>query len=527
NCVAERIKSITVNAAPKVQFLALRDTCLNINSFQLTQASEIGAVPGTGVYSGPGITNGSGIFSPTTAGVGTHILKYTFTSSNGCIDTASQSITVLPPPVADFTFSSPYCETRDIIFSDNSTASSGTITTWTWNFDDGSPVVIKKTSAPFPHIFTIAKTYNVTLTVTTTEGCSSAVFIKPITIHPLPVPDFSMSKTCLPNANAQFIDLSTIADGTQNQFTYLWNFGDPNSSTSNNTSTLKNPTHLYSALGPYNVSLQVTSNNGCAMEIIKTYNDIHPQPKANFTFSPASVCLGAPINFTDQSNGLDGSIQQYQWNFGDNTTSSQQNPSHTFNTAGTYNVKLFINNSQGCNSDTATKSVIVYPYPVVNAGPDKSVLEGGTITLEPTVTGNNLQYLWTPSQYLSNTTILNPVVTGVADITYTLTVTANGGCVASDQVVVKVLRFPKIPNTFTPNGDGINETWIIQNLETYPEARVQVFNRYGQLVFESKGYTKPWNGTMNGQSLPFGTYYYIIEPGNGRIPIKGYVTLIK
>ena len=116
---------------------------------------------------------------------------------------------------------------------------------------------------------------------------------------------------------------------------------------------------------------------------------------------------------------------------------------------------------------------------------------------------------------------------GVQDITYTLNVTGTGGCIFSDQVFVKVLRFPNVPNTFTPNNDGINDSWVIDHLADYPNVRVQVFNRYGQLVFESKGYTKPWDGTMNGKSLPFGTYYYVIEPGNGRNPVTGYVTLIK
>ncbi len=154
-------------------------------------------------------------------------------------------------------------------------------------------------------------------------------------------------------------------------------------------------------------------------------------------------------------------------------------------------------------------------------------MEDAVITLQPVVSGNAIKYLWTPNQYLNNDTILNPVVSGVQDITYTLNVTGTGGCIFSDMVFVKVLKFPVIPNTFTPNGDGINETWVIQNLGDYPNVRVQVFNRYGQLVFESKGYTKPWNGTMNGNSLPFGTYYYVIEPGNDRKPVTGYVTLIK
>ena len=113
------------------------------------------------------------------------------------------------------------------------------------------------------------------------------------------------------------------------------------------------------------------------------------------------------------------------------------------------------------------------------------------------------------------------------DITYTLTVTARGGCTSSDKMFVKVLKFPKIPNTFTPNGDGINETWIIEYLDTYPNNRVQVFTRTGQLVFESRGYRTPWDGKVNGKPLPFDTYYYIVEPESGRKPITGYVTIIK
>jgi gliding motility-associated-like protein len=114
------------------------------------------------------------------------------------------------------------------------------------------------------------------------------------------------------------------------------------------------------------------------------------------------------------------------------------------------------------------------------------------------------------------------------DITYQLVVTARGGCTAPpDFVFVKVLKAPKVPNTFTPNNDGINDLWLIDYLDTYPNCRVQVFTRTGQLVFESRGYKKPWNGTIGGKPLPFDTYYYIIEPENGRKPVTGYVTIVK
>ncbi|HNL66595.1 MAG TPA: gliding motility-associated C-terminal domain-containing protein, partial [Ferruginibacter sp.] len=78
-----------------------------------------------------------------------------------------------------------------------------------------------------------------------------------------------------------------------------------------------------------------------------------------------------------------------------------------------------------------------------------------------------------------------------------------------------------------PNNDGINDRWLIQYLEDYPNNRLQVFTRAGQLVYESRGYYTPWDGTCKGRKLPYDTYYYILEPGNGREPVSGYVTIIK
>jgi gliding motility-associated-like protein len=163
----------------------------------------------------------------------------------------------------------------------------------------------------------------------------------------------------------------------------------------------------------------------------------------------------------------------------------------------------------------------------VNAVADELILEGGTVTLNAVVNIPVVSYLWTPNMYMSNNTIRNPVVTAVNDQLYTLKVTDAAGCKGEDQVYVKVLRPFVIPNTFTPNNDGINDTWIIERLPDYRDCKVQVFNRYGQVVFSSVGYSRPWNGTFNNRTIPFGTYYYIIEPGYGVKPFTGYVTIIK
>ena len=529
-CVNDRLRTITLNAAPKVQFNALPNTCLDAVAYQLTQASEIGGVPGTFRFTGPGVSP-SGIFNPVVAGAGTHTILYTYTSSaGGCVDTMSQQLTVWPPPVASFTAGSPACETKAISFTSTATTPVGTLTAFTWDFGDGTPVVVKNSAAPFSHVFAVAGNYTVSLRVTTSNGCVSISKQMVITVTPQPKPNFTIPVSlCLPAAAAGFNNLSTIADGTENAFTYTWNFGDAASGV-NNSSVAKNPTHIYSGTGPYNVNLQVTSGNGCIADTTLILNTIHPQPTAAFSISKPGICILDLVSFTDLSNGLDGTVTAWNWSFGDGQQNSTPNPTHLYGSDNTFNVSLYITNSHGCNSDTIAKPFIVYPYPLVNAGPDRVVLEGGSVILQPVVSGNNLQYLWTPALYLSSVTSANPVVNNlVNDIVYTLTVTARGGCSASDQVEVTLLKAPKIPNTFSPNGDGINERWLIKYLESYPGCRIQVFTRTGQQVYESKGYSDDtaWNGILNGKSLPIDTYYYIIEPGSGRKPITGYVTIVK
>jgi gliding motility-associated-like protein len=108
-----------------------------------------------------------------------------------------------------------------------------------------------------------------------------------------------------------------------------------------------------------------------------------------------------------------------------------------------------------------------------------------------------------------------------------LKVTSDKGCNTSDQVFVKVLKKPAIPNIFSPNGDGIHDKWVISALDTYPGCTVEIFNAYGQRIYYSIGYTTPWDGTINGKPVPVGTYYYIVDPKNGRQKMAGYVDIVR
>ena len=260
-------------------------------------------------------------------------------------------------------------------------------------------------------------------------------------------------------------------------------------------------------------------------------NNIHPQPTGAFTPDKTDICVGAgSFTFTDNSNPADGTTVQWFWNMDDGNTRNTPVVNYTFSSPRTYNVSLYTINSFGCRSTTATIPITVHPYPVVDAGPDRIMLEGGQIMLEPVVSGNDLSYLWTPNPpgyFAGSNAIKNPYINGVDDITLTLTVTGRGGCVASDQVFIKVLKAPSIPNIFSPNGDGVHDKWEILYLNTYPGSTVDIYNRYGQLIFHSEGYNVPWDGTINGNPVPIGTYYYIVNPKNGRKLMTGYVDVIR
>jgi gliding motility-associated-like protein len=550
-------------------------------------------------------------------------ISLSIVTDKGCVsDTITKTTIINNLPYTDFMNLPPACETKEITFvAIRGVANAGTINKWSWNLGDGSAIVIKQTALPFTHTYSAAGVYNVNLQIETDKGCKNT-FSKPITINHQPTSNFILPEVCLNDAFAQFFDSSFIADGSQASFTYLWNFGDNNSSATNpNTSTLKDPKHKYSAVGNYNVSLTVTSKDGCSSTITKGFVVNGAIPVADFNvLNSSNLCSNTKVEIQNASTVDFGSLTKVEiiWDVigAPSVVISDDNPfpnkiysttypslatskdyqvkfrsfsgatcvsevtktirvnaspkvvftavpdvcidvnpfqltqaSETGGVAGTFVftgkgvstnglfnpstagagqslITYTYTTSSGCK-DTASRSVTVIQNPQVNAGPDLFILEGGSATINATANGNNLTYLWSPGTFLETPTVLNPTVTPTSDITYKLTATGFGGCTASDQVFIKVLLAPEVPNAFSPNKDGINDTWNIQFLETYPGAIIEVFNRSGQLVFKSTGYSKQWDGTYNGNPLPVGVYYYIIDPKNGRKRITGSLTILR
>lgn len=550
----------------------------------------------------------------TYTGTGTFTVKLIVRSATGCQSAIFQKdITINPLPTASFTVQPIRCAGNSILFTDASSANAGTLTNHDWNFGDGSPI---DHSVNPTHIYTNPGTYNVTLTVTNSKTCVSALFTLQVVINPKPVANFTVPNICLPTGTGTFTESSTISSGSVTGWT--WNFGD--ATALGNGSPVS---HTYAAGGQYQVTLTATSAAGCSKDTIKTVT-VYNNPTAGYTIaSTGSICSNLPITITNTTvvTGF-GSVNKIEvyWDYlnnltdktVDNTPVTGGTYTHQYAVFGspatkTYRVMIIAYSGSGCTDQyfkdivvnaapvaqlaaippvcqeltpfiltqgtesaglpgigvysgpgitlsplfspaqagqgihtirytyTGTngcssfdeKTIEVYPTPIINAGPDLKVLEGDAVTLQPTQASNNLTYLWLPSTYLDDATKANPVCKPTNDITYTLTVRSADGCTASDDLFIKVIRDFIVPNTFTPNNDGINDLWLIDNLDLYPNHRVQVFNRYGQLMFETKNYSKPWDGTYKGKPLPVGTYYYIIELGGQRKPKTGYVTIIK
>ena len=185
---------------------------------------------------------------------------------------------------------------------------------------------------------------------------------------------------------------------------------------------------------------------------------------------------------------------------------------------------VFVN---GC-SDNDTVQVNVNPLPLITAfSQDDLILEGTSTRLVATGAGPGGQYDWNPPIGLDDPTLAGPTATLEKPSTYIVTGTDANGCVDTASVNIDVAKTVVFPEGITPNGDGLNDNWVIRLISEFPRAKVMIFNRWGQKVFESVGYSDSWDGTQNGKDLPVGTYYYVIDLGPGHERFTGPITLMR
>ena len=544
-CLSDTIqKSLPISAPPVADFLVSAPVCKG-KAVTFTDQST--------VISGPAVAkwtwdfgDGSPVVTSSTADSQSHV--YTSLSSNNAtllVETVSgcksvlktKTVVVGANPVADFILPESCLNDPSSSFIDSSHIEDGTqgLLTYDWNFGDpnasaGNPdsSVVKDPQ----HKYSATGSYNITETVTSNLGCTSSATKSFFVNGSLPVASFNLQEdaSVCSGDTIHLTDNSMVNPGTVVKVEIYWDYAnDPTVKTiDDQPSPGKVYTHSYPKFNsPASQAAMIRyvaySGQTCAQYTDKSIA-LMAIPALQFD-SIQSMCKNAPaLQITQASvvNAVSGSGNY----IGPGVSSSGLfTPSLANDGANT--IRYTFNTNNGC-SNYIEQTVNVFPVPEVDAGPDRFVLEGGEAALTPVVKSSGpVTYVWTPATWLSNAETQSPEAKPLDDITYTLTVISDEGCKASDDIAVKILKTPRVPNIFSPNGDGIHDRWEIPYLNTYPGCTVDIYNRYGQLIFHSIGYGTPWDGVVNGRPVPVGTYYYIIDPKNGRQKMSGYVDVIR
>lgn len=296
---------------------------------------------------------------------GTYDVFLEVTSSNGCIDSVSMPVEILPPPDVWFNFIPQIiCQDDTVYFNiDPDTVNVNTITSYFWDFGDPQSGSADTSSLQNPwHIFTGFGTYTVSLSITDTSGCDNSVSID-LEVNLKPTANYSFENNC-GDDSTRFLDQSLIGNAPINE--WFWKFGDPSSSS--NTSTLQNPYHQFSNPDAYFVTLKVTDSLGC-YDTIRQAVSIFDNPTAAYIFNQICEPEGT-VHFNDQStSGISGSpIQEWLWEIDDGYFSTEVNPVYTYSITDTcYEVILTVTDANNC-TDVITDTVCVFENLQVDFG---------------------------------------------------------------------------------------------------------------------------------------------------------------
>lgn len=448
---------------------------------------------------------------------GPHNTNLIVTTAFGCQGSGTKTAMVWPLPEVDYSYQN-VCLHDSTQFTELSTISNlftfNTIDILVWNFGDGTFC----TCANPNHLFPNSTDYGTKLSATSNHGCFNET-IKVITINPLPNPEFVADSICVNSPPTTYTDLSTIVNGSITS--WVWNFGDGNSSTENEVS------NTFDNDGYYNTTLTLTSSEGCINSITKPIR-VYEAPTASLTSDITQACSPSDVEFTDLSYSATTNIQTWFWDFGDGTTTTGQNPIMTFDLEDSdleselFDVELTVTNSFGCSSSVLVSDYLeIFSTPVASFtfNPLMPSVSDPEVEFENTST-NADDYTWDfGNGYTSQLT--NPLhmysenepnIYNVQLIAYNNSQMCSDTAYASVQVDDVIIFY--VPNAFTPDGDNYNNIWQPQFYSGYDpyDYHCMIFNRWGEVVWESFDASAGWDGNYGGKGLvQDGTYVWKID----------------
>ncbi len=335
-------------------------------------------------------------------------------------------------------------------------------------------------------------------------GCTISTDVQDVNISSIPVPAIAVNNSaqCQLKNKFVFTNNSTNVVGGMH---YLWRFGDGDSSTS------KDITHIYQKAGVYKVVMIVNSSSICADSASMIIN-VFPNVAADFTISPA-VCINLPVLLVNNTIEPGTSPTHYLWSFGNGQTSTLRSPPALFYpNEGKYIVKLSVSTDQ-CPFPVNTlmryafidgpKSAVRYP--------DEVAVVNLPLILEARAIGDNV--LWTPANNLDDPKSYAPVFVGSKEQLYKIEIRTNSGCLTVDTQLVKISPniIIMVPTAFTPNNDAKNDILKPFMIGIKSMNYFRIFNRWGQLVFETHGLSGGWDGRFRGVPLEMQTVVWELE----------------
>lgn len=458
---------------------------------------------------------------------------YTFIPNpNECAVTKTITVKVYPIPQAKLVFNTSQIRmvNEPIVFQNASTIDNNDFTgvVYDWDFGDST---YSNLAQPPAHIYTKSGTYTVKLKVVNAIGCHVSEVTTQVVIHGYPKAQFTINKdkSCVIEP-INITNTSTTDNNPIVQMNWYYDFGVNtaqdevffNDQSIGTTTAIKYPYTIFTdrMVKILLIVKAATGHTDTAEKIIT----LIPSPELVFTDTVSSTCqFDAPYQFTvKELRGVEG--------YGEFTGMG-------VNTNGVFTPALVDGNSTniiytfypkyGCIT-SIDKTVAVNKLALIEMPPDITVFETDTFKVSPIYYGEIQSYHWTDTNGVEISTEASPSFSFQSDQLLTLKVSNNDGCITEKTLSVKVFNEVSTSNAFSPNGDGVNDEWLIPNLKKYgSEALVKVYDRNGQIVFKSQGYETPWNGRNHNELLPFGTYFYVITKPYGKRQISGTVTILK
>lgn len=474
----------------------------------------------------------SGNFSPIFAKEELYSIKLVVSTIEGCIsDTVTKNYFIYNRPTANFLLPKNCVLDVSNFINTSSLAGRSIINSYKWDF--GISEILSDTSILTnpSYKYTAAKSYPVKLFVISNQGCTDSI-IQNFTVNgAIPIAKVSFAEDPVCSGDSVVLQNQSsvnFGDITKMEITWGTNLSIDDNPTRNNNYKFKFTEFGTPSTITQPIRIKAFSGISCFAEI-DTIIVLKAQPKVNFIIPVDSICgNNLPINL-DQGKELNGAFGIFSYT-GNGVRKVNSNEYQFIPKSVLQNTRAAIkyqySTPLGC-IDSITRFITVLPFPSANAGPDRIKIRGDSIIINASVVGAVNNILWTPISLVNNPNILQPTVKTINNASLLLSVNNNLGCADTSSMRITVVDPIKPPNSFSPNSDGINDTWIIPNISLFPNCRVAVFNRTGQLVYESIGYNNPWNGQLNNQPLPAATYYYIINLSPNKPILSGWIQIFR